>query len=219
MRLPKNFAAMKSNWEIVVHGSAIVLVPYRRHFVERYHNWMQDDTLLESTCSEKLTLEQEYDMQESWRDDEEKCTFIILDAVKYRESLDKSLDQEQRQVLQEQSMIGDVNVFFNDPDDDPSAVEIEVMIAEESYRKQGLGKEAVTLMMGYCVQGLSVTRFRAQILEGNVGSIRLFRALHYQETKKIPVFHEVVYELSREIDEGAWEGLENAALNIQPYPC
>ncbi len=216
---PNRGDTMRSNWDIVIVGSQIVLAPYRRQFVQKYHSWMQDETLLESTCSEKLTLEEEYSMQESWRDDEKKCTFIILDGERYRESMGKGLDMEQWNVALEESMVGDVNVFFNDPDDDPTAVEIEVMVAEMSYRKRGIGKEAVVLMMRYCINQLSTKRFRAQILEDNLASIALFRNLKYRETKRIPVFHEVVYELSCEIDDEAWLNVQNGELNIQPYPC
>lgn len=46
-------------------------------------------------------------------------------------------------------MIGDVNIFFNDPDDDSTFGEIEVMIAEAEYRKTGRAREALKLMMGF----------------------------------------------------------------------
>ena len=74
-------------------------------------------------------------------------------------------------------------------------------------------------MMRYCINQLSTKRFRAQILEDNLASIALFRNLKYRETKRIPVFHEVVYELSCEIDDEAWLNVQNGELNIQPYPC
>lgn len=46
-------------------------------------------------------------------------------------------------------MIGDVNLFFNDPDNDKSSAEIEIMIAEEQYRRSGYGIEAIKMMMAY----------------------------------------------------------------------
>jgi RimJ/RimL family protein N-acetyltransferase len=39
---------------------------------------MQDPTLLAATASEPLTIDEEIAMQETWRDDDTKCTFIIL---------------------------------------------------------------------------------------------------------------------------------------------
>ena len=53
-------------------------MPYRKHHVEKYHEWMCSQELLEATASEPLSLEEEYEMQKSWRDDAKKCTFILL---------------------------------------------------------------------------------------------------------------------------------------------
>lgn len=54
------------------------LVPYCTFHVRRYHTWMQDPSLLELTCSEALSLEEESQNQQSWRRDGAKLTFIIL---------------------------------------------------------------------------------------------------------------------------------------------
>lgn len=86
------------------------LVPYRKEHVERYHSWMLKDWirgesdcppclylsadplalgtrpsfrkhLSEATCSEPLSLEEEFDMQLHWRDDndsEQPCHFTLL---------------------------------------------------------------------------------------------------------------------------------------------
>lgn len=42
----------------------------------RYHKWMSDPVLLKLTASEPLTIDQEYEMQETWRNDEDSM-FII----------------------------------------------------------------------------------------------------------------------------------------------
>jgi RimJ/RimL family protein N-acetyltransferase len=47
-------------------------------------------------------------------------------------------------------MVGDVNLFINDPHD-PSAAEIDVMIAEAWARGRGVGRQAVLLMLHYGV--------------------------------------------------------------------
>jgi hypothetical protein len=46
-------------------------------------------------------------------------------------------------------MVGDVNIFFNDPDQDATFGEIEVMIAEPEYRRTSRGREALKIIMGY----------------------------------------------------------------------
>ena len=45
-------------------------------------------------------------------------------------------------------MVGDVNLFYNDHDD-PHSAEIEIMIAEPTYRRKGMGLEALRMMITY----------------------------------------------------------------------
>ena len=71
---------MKLNEKIVIYGTRVILVPYDKEHVEKYHGWMQSKDILEATASEPLSIEQEYKMQESWRDDDDKLTFIVLSA-------------------------------------------------------------------------------------------------------------------------------------------
>ncbi|RZC89720.1 hypothetical protein C5167_035715 [Papaver somniferum] len=52
-----------------LEGDKVILVPYMKEHVQRYHEWMQDPDLLQATGSEPLTLEQEYDMHLSWTHD------------------------------------------------------------------------------------------------------------------------------------------------------
>nr|XP_020465254.1 N-acetyltransferase 9-like protein [Monopterus albus] len=68
------------------------------------------------TASEPL--EPEYDMLGSWREDDDKCTFIILDKQRWT---DPSIEEEQ-------CTVGDVNMFLMDQTDLSSA-ELEIIIA------------------------------------------------------------------------------------------
>lgn len=157
---------MRQNFETTIYGKKVVLVPYRRIFVNKYHEWMKDPYLQEMTASEPLSIEEEYEMQLSWRDDPKKCTFIVLGR---QEEGENSLPENLLDV-----MAGDVNMFFNDRDD-ATIAELEVMIAEESYRRKGLGREAVHLMMHYGATVLGVTKFYVKINQINTSSIELFK--------------------------------------------
>ncbi|KAL3775532.1 hypothetical protein ACHAW5_001551 [Stephanodiscus triporus] len=69
---------MKANYELCLSSENVILVPYRPEHVPTYHGWMTDTRLLELTSSEPLTMDEEIRMQSEWRDDENKCTFVIL---------------------------------------------------------------------------------------------------------------------------------------------
>lgn len=62
---------MRLNQNTVLLGKKVVLVPYTSKHVPRYHKWMESEELRHLTASEPLTLEQEYAMQRSWREDED----------------------------------------------------------------------------------------------------------------------------------------------------
>ncbi|KAG0373914.1 N-acetyltransferase 9 [Mortierella sp. AD032] len=143
------------------------------------------------TASEPLTIEEEYEMQESWRVDENKCTFIIL----ARESPNQEITPENALA---QPMVGDVNLFFNDHDD-PHAAEIEIMIAGKSniptYRRKGMGLEALRMMMTYAYQSLGTKRITAKISTENQGSIQLFLTqLEFVQISYSQIFEEVTLE-------------------------
>ncbi|XP_034264610.1 alpha/beta-tubulin-N-acetyltransferase 9 isoform X2 [Pantherophis guttatus] len=109
---------MKINQNTVLQGKRVALVPYTSAHVPRYHEWMKSEELQRLTASEPLSLEQEYEMQCSWREDADKCTFIILDAEKW----------SSQKATEEDCMVGDVNLFLTNSED-PTVGEIEIMIA------------------------------------------------------------------------------------------
>ncbi|KAG0208210.1 N-acetyltransferase 9 [Mortierella sp. GBA30] len=173
------------------------------------------------TASEPLTLEEEYEMQESWHVDENKCTFIIL----AKEGPDQEITPENALA---QEMVGDVNLFFNDHDD-PHSAEIEIMIAggfthlissgypsklkhdekkstnkksydeknlsEPSYRRKGMGLEAIRMMITYAYESLGTKRITAKISTENEGSIQLFlNQLGFVQIGYSQIFAEVTLE-------------------------
>ncbi|XP_020616957.1 N-acetyltransferase 9-like protein [Orbicella faveolata] len=197
---------MKVNSETVLAGERIVLVPYKKEHVPRYHDWMQSPELLEQTASERLTLDQEYEMQQSWFHDENKCTFIILDKNKWL----------QTEMAEIECMAGDVNLFFDDCQQDTA--EIEIMIAEPSCRRCGLGREALLTMMNYGVTNLGVQKYVAKIGCDNKPSLTLFHTLGFTEVSVSEVFKEITLEM--QVTETVQERLAQTTKHIcvHKYP-
>ncbi|KAK3251906.1 hypothetical protein CYMTET_38772 [Cymbomonas tetramitiformis] len=165
---------MRLNEHTVITGKSVILTPYVSEHVEQYHKWMQDPFLQEMTASEPLSIEEEYDNQKSWREDDEKLTFIILD----RES---------------ESMIGDVNLFITENEDSAEVWngEVEIMIAEESARRKGVATEAIRLFMHYVCEHLPrVQLFFVKIGDSNESSLKLFEKLDFRFHKHVEVFSE-----------------------------
>lgn len=154
---------MRINEETVLVGSRVVLVPYRKGHVERYHEWMNDAEIRQQTASEPLTIEEEYEMQQTWHKDDDKLTFILLARAYGQAGMEDVAQHDVQHILDTASMAGDVNLFVSERhlDDDEEAhdstsvphvvydAELEVMIAEPTQRRKGLAKEALAMLMYY----------------------------------------------------------------------
>nr|XP_053629231.1 alpha/beta-tubulin-N-acetyltransferase 9-like isoform X2 [Cherax quadricarinatus]XP_053629232.1 alpha/beta-tubulin-N-acetyltransferase 9-like isoform X2 [Cherax quadricarinatus]XP_053629233.1 alpha/beta-tubulin-N-acetyltransferase 9-like isoform X2 [Cherax quadricarinatus] len=195
---------MRINSKIKIVGDKVILVPYNKLHVEKYHQWMLSPRLQELTASEPLTLEEEYQMQQSWFSDDDKCTFIILD---------RGLMTEKNSEVE--AMIGDTNLFLVDPED-RSLAEGEIMIAETGFRKQKRGWEAMLLMFLYGVETLGIKRYQVKIGFSNTPSINMFRKMHFNEVGKSDIFQEVTLEVQANEKWKAWL-LENVKCYITPY--
>lgn len=173
---------MRDNEFTKIVGTNVILVPYRKKHVERYHEWMKSEELRYFTGSEILTLAEEYQMQKRWHQDQDKCTFIILD---------KSIFTETENEIE--AMVGDTNLFFNEPDQ-PNTAEVEIMIADVTFRRRKRGWEAIILMLLYGVNKLNVTKYIAKIKFDNEKSINMFEKLKFQKVQKSQVFQEYTFE-------------------------
>ncbi|XP_032822909.1 alpha/beta-tubulin-N-acetyltransferase 9 isoform X5 [Petromyzon marinus] len=197
---------MRVNAKTLLEGRHVVLVPYEREHVPRYHMWMQSAELQKLTASEPLSLEQEFAMQRSWREDPDKCTFIVLERAAW----------DREPCSEETCMAGDVNLFLTDPGDH-SLAEVEIMIAEPSCRGKGLGREATLIMMQYGLQNLGIKTYQAKIGMDNVVSISMFKKMHFKEVSRSNVFQEVTLQLAMDVDNSAWLTEQTAHVIQRDY--
>ncbi|XP_012165214.1 N-acetyltransferase 9-like protein isoform X2 [Bombus terrestris] len=173
---------MRDNECTKIIGSNVILVPYKKKHVERYHEWMKSAELRYFTGSEMLTLEEEFQMQKRWHQDQDKCTFIILEKTAFTTSGNEI-----------EAMIGDTNLFFNESDQ-PNTAEVEIMIANVTYRRKKRGWEAMILMLLYGISVLNVTKYIAKIKFDNERSIKMFEKLGFHKIERSQVFQEYTFE-------------------------
>mmetsp|Transcript_34003 Transcript_34003/g.87338 ORF Transcript_34003/g.87338 Transcript_34003/m.87338 type:complete len:127 (-) Transcript_34003:458-838(-) len=118
-------------------------------------------------------------------------------------------------------MAGDVNLFLNDLDESDLPVqqrttaELDIMIAEEKYRRQGLASSACKAMMGYGIRKLGLKRFRVKIGYANSASQSLFTRLGFKEVSRSEAFKEITFELG-EGDE-VYNECKHADLTLSSY--
>ncbi|XP_076169872.1 N-acetyltransferase 9-like protein isoform X2 [Ptiloglossa arizonensis] len=134
------------------------------------------------TGSETLTLEEEFQMQQQWHQDQDKCTFIILEK--------SILTTTENEI---EAMIGDTNLFFNEVDQ-PHSAETEIMIANVAYRGKKRGWEALILMLLYGINTLNVSRYTAKIKFDNEKSIKMFENLRFRKVEESQIFQEYTFE-------------------------
>ncbi|RUS90732.1 hypothetical protein EGW08_001536 [Elysia chlorotica] len=195
---------MRDNEFVWVRGTKVLLVPYEKHHVQKYHGWMESEELRELTASERLSLEEEYDMQRKWRESPDKCTFIILARDRYE--LDTFEDVVQREIG---AMVGDVNIFFPSEDISRDEGEVEIMIADPSVRGKGFGRESLCLMMRYARENLGTKTFTSKIGFSNAASLHLFQSLGFKEISRSDVFEEVTLQLEESATDVVFKFTEN----------
>ncbi|RFU34626.1 hypothetical protein B7463_g1701, partial [Scytalidium lignicola] len=160
----------------------------------------------EATASEPLSLEEEYQMQHSWRTDHDKLTFIACvpppsDASNV-ENLAPAIfpgvaDAPER-------MIGDVNLFLSPADEDEEGCigELELMIAPTSIRRQGYGRATILTFIYYLKthleeilteykQGksqdkMSLLQLKVKVGSSNEKSIQLFESIGFIKVYQSP---------------------------------
>ncbi|OAA56415.1 Acyl-CoA N-acyltransferase [Cordyceps fumosorosea ARSEF 2679] len=188
-----------------ISGARALLVPYEAHHVVKYHGWMQDPDIREATASEPMTLEEEYENQQSWRTSADKLTFIIC---KPATTADTSITAQKQDASAR--MVGDVNFFLYADDeegqgggtDNALIGEVDVMIAAKEHRGRGYGEAAVRHLLLYIQTHLdavleeqpgnrSLRALMVKIQQGNRGSRGLFEKLGFAQQGDVNYFGEV----------------------------
>ncbi|TAQ84049.1 hypothetical protein B7494_g7632 [Chlorociboria aeruginascens] len=182
------------NQSIAISTSAVLLVPYEKSHVTTYHSWMKDAEIQEATASEALSLEEEYAMQKTWRNDADKLTFIVCEPL---EELSTTRSKISSSVSTPEKMIGDVNLFLSPADEDAEGCigELELMIAPASKRRRGYGRAAILTFLHYIqthivdilseykemrkVEKMLLLQLKVKIGSKNVKSINLFESINF----------------------------------------
>jgi RimJ/RimL family protein N-acetyltransferase len=194
----------------------LLLVPYKAHHVPAYHGWMQDPSLLASTASEPLTLEEEYAMQRSWRNDRDKLTFIICLPISLETTPNGTIKGGELDTSAR--MLGDINLFLfpsetsgedgNETADQGLQGEIELMVADHEHQRKGFGRAALVTFLYYVLMNWSsisneylpnaptekndhLEYLRVRINETNDRSIKLFQSVGFEQVKEANYFGEV----------------------------
>ncbi|EKJ76884.1 hypothetical protein FPSE_03070 [Fusarium pseudograminearum CS3096] len=215
-----------------ISTSKALLVPYEAHHVRQYHAWMQDPDIQEATASEPMTLEEEYENQQSWRTSSDKLTFIVCAPVTQDVSLVKASTADADGLMR-----GDINFFLypfeSDDEDDTTDTqgwvtgEVDVMIASPSHRGQGLGQAAVCALLVYIrkhIDGIlaeygakELKGLMVKIKEGNKGSRALFEKLGFVQKGEVNYFGEVLMtiEWDEVLKRAWWTGAEKEFREVK----
>ncbi len=178
----------------------------------------------QATASEPLSLEEEYKMQQGWRTDADKLTFItcLPQTGEQTDVIAGEADGPTR-------MIGDVNLFLTEDNSDEDenrdsntlVGEIELMIATKEHRGRGYGRASLLAFLQFLhaheediLKEYSQTRqssrslssslayLRVKIAESNGRSIWLFESVGFQKVSaEANYFGEVELRLVQPLSE------------------
>jgi RimJ/RimL family protein N-acetyltransferase len=205
--------------------------------------------LRELTASEPLNLQEEHDNQRSWREDNDKLTFIICfkdtTAASVSDSAADSNLEASSVIRQSEDnpdvMMGDINLFLKEiePESETGSAgdvtgEINLMIAEHSARGKGYGIEALKTFLWYIVQ------YRSKILEefaqGKHFRVRNLVSLEAKigknNTPSIKLFERLgftkvseepnyfgEFDFTLSLESNIEDGIRDMVVSVQPYLC
>jgi tubulin N-terminal N-acetyltransferase len=152
----------------VIQGKRVRLVPYLEEHVPLYHFWLEDPEMPSLTCTETVTLQEEYEHQRACMGREDRIIKLIeVDGV----------------------LIGDINLFANDSLEMGGMWEVNMMIARRDFRRQGYASEALELLLKEC----HIDKVMAKVHKDNQASIELFKKDFKQFSDEPDVFGNITF--------------------------
>jgi hypothetical protein len=146
----------------------------------------------EATASDRLTLDEEYENQVSWRTSPDKLTFIVCRPLSAATAAPSSpaVAKEEPVVAgdadRDENMVGDINLFLTPWEDDeeeggapapgPAGTpknnycvgEVDIMIADQANRGRGMGRAAVSAFLWFIRKNASgiLVEYGSSIADG-----------------------------------------------------
>lgn len=156
-------------------------------------------------------------MQRSWRDDNDKLTFILTLST-----ADGAINDAPTQ------LVGDVNIFIAEDEDEAGVFggEVELMIAKKEMQGNGYGRAALLLFLWYVLRrkkDIGVNYLRVKIGQDNARSIGLFESVGFVKMSETPSYfgefelrrkNMEVSEVERLIREAGVEGEKEVVYKV-----
>ncbi|KAI6177328.1 N-acetyltransferase 9 [Aphelenchoides bicaudatus] len=171
------------NDKVAYANNKVTLITYEERHVKTYHGWMLDEETRRLTCSELMTLDEEYDTRKQWAKHEYSGTFLIMDSDKFVSSNGSELD----------ALVGDTNFVQY-----VEYVELLIMIGDKECRQKGLATDAVRLMISHISNFLNNRVIQASVCHDNIACIKLLEKLGFEEQPDKEASDDKVFVLSNE---------------------
>lgn len=180
-----------------------------------------------------MSLEEEYENQQSWRTARDKLTFIVCEPLESMPGAEDVRFVRAKDVDADYRMRGDINFFLYPDEEEEDTLqngligEVDVMIADNKHRGQGFGGASVRALLTYLQRhlaeiltehttgdtsasqgGAKLTGLMAKIKQDNAGSRALFQKLGFRQRGEVNYFGEVTMvmdwgEAERRVEEWA----------------
>lgn len=142
---------MKDNFNTLIIGRHVSLLPYTERHVTKHHAWMQVSGNRLDRTKTAPTFEQEQATQAAWANDPKRCVFLIMDS---EAGSDLSISEMT-------SLIGECHLIISS--EAPSTAVLEMMCTDGTVRRKSIISESLLLLLQYAVSSLKLDTFNVHL--------------------------------------------------------